>query len=524
MRECNKYSINSLVSRYRQQGGMTIFTAIFILILMTLMILYASRIGLIEQRVSANDLRQKTAFQAAEAGLDYAVEYFLAANSRVVSASATAAPDGSGSDPVTYRPGWFSAGNTLWSECPETPADTHPCGGDINAGGEGSYFFDDPSTTTTGSYDAIPMDAGILDNLPAGTEVRVTGVICPRSFDSATCLGSGGIPDPDDPLSSPVAFALILMAYGYSDCNDDDGNGSIDVLEECRGRANVLKPFGTNRLVSGSSSVPLVTKNTLPASGTAEVVPNPDAGGEGVPISIWANSNASCGPLDPDGSAGGTMETSGSFKTCQMHEWYGVDFQPEDAMCNQAVCNCTLDESISYREAGTPVIGIDVMTDVSFPCDLFEYYFGYPSSQYQAVKANMKVINDCSILDEESYGYYWFSGDTCRLGDVGTINNPVILVSAADSLTSINANEHFFGVLFLANVEDSEGDAAFKPGGGATVYGSVIVDVLFDTSGFAGTFRVVYNETSLLNAGGSGGLGGLAGGWRDFGMPTINWE
>jgi hypothetical protein len=164
------------------------------------------------------------------------------------------------------------------------------------------------------------------------------------------------------------------------------------------------------------------------------------------------------------------------------------------------------------------------MSDTGFPCDLFEFYFGYPSSQYQAVKSNMKVIYDCTILDEESYGWYWFSGDTCTLHDVGTINNTVVLVSAADTLTTIGANESFFGILYIADVEDADGDAAFKPGGGATVYGAVIVDVLFNVSGFGGTFRIVYNEAGLANAGGAGGLGGLAGGWRDFGLPAINWE
>ena len=32
----------------------------------------------------------------------------------------------------------------------------------------------------------------------------------------------------------------------------------------------------------------------LPAFRSAEVVPNPNAGGVGVPISVWMNANASC--------------------------------------------------------------------------------------------------------------------------------------------------------------------------------------------------------------------------------------
>ena len=526
MRNNQELGINRLLSRSRQAGGLTIFTAIFVLILMTLMLLYASRVGLLEQRVSANDMRQKLAFQAAEAGIDYAVEYLRAANSRIISDSPNATPDGAGNDPVTFRPGWFTPGTTRrWFPCSNADlvSDSHPCGGDISAS-PGSLYYDDPAT---GGFDALPLDAAVVDDLPVGTQVRVTAVICPRTLLSPTCVAD--IATNPDPAVGKVAFGLMLLAYGYSDCNDDDGINGINLIEECRGQANVTRPFGSVENFKGSTTVPLVSKNTLPTSGTAEVVPNPDGGGEGVPLSIWANARpltSQCSPLDPDGGPGDTLEIDGSFKTCEMQEWYGVDAQPANAKCSQASCKCDYPgpEPISYRQGGDAIVGIDVWIDPDFPCDLFQYYFGYPSAEYQAVKANMTVIDDCAELDEESFGSYWFSGHTCTLDNVGTINNTVILVSAAESLTTINANKDFFGVLYIADVEYPGAETAFKPGGGATVYGAVIVDVLFNISGFGGTFRIVYNEAGLANAGGSGGLGGLAGGWRDFGMPTIAWE
>ena len=137
----------------KQSGGLTIFTAIFVLILMTLMLFYASKVGVFEQRVSSNDARQKLAFQTAEAGIDYAMEYLLAANMRILSRSDEAMPDGQNTDPVTFRPGWFSDANTLWAECPGDPGNDHPCGGEILSGGAGSLYFDDPGTTTEGSFD-----------------------------------------------------------------------------------------------------------------------------------------------------------------------------------------------------------------------------------------------------------------------------------------------------------------------------------------------------------------------------------
>ena len=61
--------LNQLINhRNRQTGGMTIFTAVLVLIVLTLMIFYAARVGLFEQAVSANDVRQKLAFHAAGFG------------------------------------------------------------------------------------------------------------------------------------------------------------------------------------------------------------------------------------------------------------------------------------------------------------------------------------------------------------------------------------------------------------------------------------------------------------------------
>jgi hypothetical protein len=526
--------LNRLTARAYQKGALTIFTAIFVLILMTSMLFYATRVGLVELRSSGNDTNQKLAFNAAEAGLDYVVEYLIANNLRILSKKLEAAPDGSNTG--SYRPGWLAVGYELWEPCPVNPVDGHPCYGDIPAGGIGSLYYDSDGETST--YEYLPLDANLLANLPPNSEVRVTAVICPRLLSDPECLGSAIIPGPGEPLDEAIKFNVTLLAYGYSDCSDGDDEGTtIDVPEECRGHANVAIPFGSIENFKGSPSVPLVSKNSLPTSGTAEVVPNPNGGGVGVPLSIWANTNSSCPPKDPDGGVGQSIELAGSFKTCELQEWYCIDGNgamncdviPADAKCpgnSTSTCECSYPgpEPISYRQGGVPEIGIDVMIDPGFPCDLFEYYFGVPSAQYQLVKSNAKVIDDCSILNAESTGFYWFSGDSCTLDSVGAINNPVVLVSAAETKTVLNGNAEFFGILYIADVEDTGTAAYFKPGGGAVVYGAAIVDVLFPSSGYAGTFKVVYNDSALMGAAGLGSLGGLAGGWRDFGLPDIEWD
>ena len=55
---------------YRQRGALTLFSAVLLLILMTLALFYASRVSIFETRLSANEVRSKQAFHAAEAAVD----------------------------------------------------------------------------------------------------------------------------------------------------------------------------------------------------------------------------------------------------------------------------------------------------------------------------------------------------------------------------------------------------------------------------------------------------------------------
>ena len=61
----------------RQRGVITTFTGILILVMLGLMMFFAMRVGGYEQRVSANDARQKLAFHTAESGIQQAKEFFL---------------------------------------------------------------------------------------------------------------------------------------------------------------------------------------------------------------------------------------------------------------------------------------------------------------------------------------------------------------------------------------------------------------------------------------------------------------
>ena len=485
----------------RQNGGLTIFSAVILLSLLVVMLLYSTRVHQSEQRISANECRQKLAFQAAESAAEQAIEYLLANNSRVLSASPDAVPDGSGGT----RPGWFDATAGVWAACPNNAGADHPCGGSIPASNlASSFFYDNPGTTNTGKFDTVPINISML---PAETTARVSAVLCQVDFanPSGSCIAA---PAPGDNVALS-SFVITVLAYGYADCIDPADTAT------CQVSAVIAQPLTNYSRARGSPAVPLTARTTFPPTGTVEVVPNPNAGGRGVPVSVWANANPSC-------SSGVATLGSGDWATCEYHEWYETDEIPDDMICSVPSCSCSKSEAISYTVGTEDQMGIDMLEDSNFPCDLFEFFFGVPKSEYQVVKSAARVIADCDSLGPESHGIYWVSGPDCRLDGtnvVGSPQLPVMLISAAQNTTFTGTN-NIFGVIFISDVEAP--DATWDASGTNIVYGSVIIDAELDS--FVGTFKAIYIEDVSLLAAGNNGIGTLSGGWRDFGLPTLTWE
>ncbi|ANX03028.1 pilus assembly PilX family protein [Immundisolibacter cernigliae] len=71
--------IQSFAAKAHQRGVSTLVVAIVLLIAATFLTFFAAKVGIQEQRMSANEYRHKEAFATAEAGLDRA-KAFLAAN------------------------------------------------------------------------------------------------------------------------------------------------------------------------------------------------------------------------------------------------------------------------------------------------------------------------------------------------------------------------------------------------------------------------------------------------------------
>ena len=494
--------------RSRQTGGVTIFTAILVLIVLTLMIFYAARVGQFEQRVSANEVRQKVAFHAAEAAIDQGVEYLSANQDLVLSNAVAGFSDGAGG----FRDGWIAANK--WSEC---TADLigdldHPCGGGSPMP-LGSFFYNDDTT----GFEVI--DDLVVPAAADGVTARLTANVCKVDLDDPNrdCVGLGV------DTGNGTYLILTLLGYGFSDCTD------LTDVSTCQARATVAKPYGKFKILAGTPTVPLVTKSVFPPNGTALVVPNPNGGGVGVPISAWVNDNTgytdtSLSPPRTCDSDANAILSSGTWNTCELQEWYGREDVPAGTACDQppGQCSCTNEESISYKVNGqNTILGIDIVIDTAFPCDLFHTFFEVEDTAYATVKSSFtQVLDDCSTLDETSSGLIWISGDTCSLNNatLGSPENPIVIVSAA-KLTRITGTATIFGLVYIFDGEDAT--AEFSGAGTGEIYGALVVDAAMDK--FTGTVNVVYARDVLIEAADQGGFGGINGGWRDFGLPEVAW-
>lgn len=516
-----------------QRGAMTLFSAVLILLLLTALVLYAAQVGVFEQRKSANDVRQKQAFHAAETGLQYAKEFFLA-NVQFLS--------------YPGPNGWLHADSLRWELCGpgDFALEHHPCSGeafpeiapqraDVEAG---TFFYRIP----TGAIDIpnpqadptlVPLDTATglntADQLAAlGERVEVQALLCVLDIDRTVDPALGqpvvqGCKPPDEltPDSGDhIYFMLTLLATGRAACADPSNPDS------CEAEALIAERLGSFGPASGNGGpgVPLTSRSSVPPGGTAEMVPNPNGGGPGVPISAWIN-----GRLADDLCPGDEVPFdpySGSWSTCERHEWYGVDQFPEDYACPTSSCSCDASERrLSYPDGDEQIIGIDIVVDPLFPCDLFKATFGMEKSvaAWNELKASVGTeIDDCGVLDENSAGVYWMTGDTCTINSnvvIGSAEFPVFLISAART-TRFGGGASLFGVLFVSDVLHA--DATLESGGNLTIYGAATVDG--EIGSFNGTFQIVYLDVIAQLASQSGGLGKVTGGWTDFHRRWRGWE
>lgn len=74
-----KKGLFQVVTPIHQKGIATLTVSIIVLIIVTLMVIFAAKVGILDQRMSANEYRYKEAFNTADGGLEFAIQQFAEA-------------------------------------------------------------------------------------------------------------------------------------------------------------------------------------------------------------------------------------------------------------------------------------------------------------------------------------------------------------------------------------------------------------------------------------------------------------
>jgi|GEM_PF-2549372 len=497
-----------------KQCGAALLLVVMILIVMSTMIFFNARITAYEQVISGNDRRSKLATHAAEAGISHARRYF-SRNIRALSLN-------TGGE---WLPGSTGA-NQHWLPCIDVadpvplPCSAAPLAADGRADGfvreNLFYYVEDVSAATLNPY--LPLQALAQDSNEADPPVlidlyKVQALLCAIDYDQdkfdpndattlAKCSATG--------TPSGANVAIKVVSTGYADANVTAAEGGAEAIIT-QILANV-EPGG------GPPAIPLMSYNAVEPGGTLNIVVNSNAGGIGVPASMWSRNNVNI--------------SGGSVATCEMEEFLatrssaqwrswtdstGVQYNTCDS------CSCPDKESLgalTHSQNTDPARKyFDVIdNDPAFPDDVFEYYFGIARSQYFLVRdAADTILADCSTVGTTLAGLVWVDGYCDLAGaEVGTATSPVALVASKG--VKLNGNSIMYGVLIitdpdLPSADQVAGDIPVDLSGGPLLYGALLFDP--GAAALSGGFTIVYLRDILQNIHPLILLGDLSGSWSD---------
>lgn len=482
--------IQSFAAKARQRGVSTLVVAIVLLIAATFLTFFAAKVGIQEQRMSANDYRHKEAFATAEAGLDRA-KAFLAANRQ---------------DFATWG----------WTACAGTET-TPPCGD-----GTANLFG------ATWSWINVFSESG-------GT--ALAGLNWPASTTDGPFILTQAAPAAVSPTTS---FQPVVLA---SQAQSLDGTGRA-----------VVRQSMSRYLIAQPGPVPPIMAPTVPLGGNFTVVGNPNHDldpmevtlancdsltGSGQMLSIWSE---------------GAVPVSGTWKTCGFGSFRDTQSPSNrcigpgivDPVTNSAPtmsqCNCQPNAAekspYSGGSAGSGVgINDDVVdSDPDFPGDVFLYVFGRTKAAVKASAAAAgNLRTNCGGLDATSTGLFWVEGN-CDMPANSTIGSraaPAIVVFEGNA--SFQSNSHAWGMVVGADMQRTcPGATATDPysvnspctstdntpnevdiAGTFTIHGAMVVEGEIDGSG---DYKAVY-DPCVFAAMGAGTdfdqYGPIAGSWND---------
>ena len=514
---------------HRQQGASTLLITVVLLAVLLMVGLLSTRFQVFEQRTSANQVHATMVASVAEGAINEGLEY-LKSNARFINSDQEA----NGSTPA----GWLSTTTPQWIPCTTAvpSGEFDPCLAEVDATRRAQmYRFVSNSKTRLPLEDVLGTTQTFtkVDDKTANYNVYAT--LCRLDIETNPAAPACVL----EPVGqSPVAITLV--AHG--------------ALPGQQASSTVKSILATSRAIATPPNVPLIAAGIVSGLGSAEIIPNPNAGGFGVPLSIWTDSDVE-------------VDSGGAFRTCHLGEWLNSNTTEQfDGITRCVKCSCKglpPDRGLlSGKDPSTPGYeGIDIMDldgnsngdlpDTAFfpqePLDdpnnnfddsPFEYTFGVdvvnegettvrtdcvtddnPSGNCEnqfLLDVDAQIIADCSSLDASSTGLYWVQGN-CELDSrVGTPSFPVAII--VDKCLSIKGNTEFFGLMYTRGGQAggcANPDETLTGLGGGQIYGAIVAH---GGVKIRGSMQMIYNQTVLNNLGNSPDFqrfGFLPGSWSD---------
>ncbi len=317
----------------KQRGVATLLVAIVILVILTLIVLLSANVSLFEQKTATNENRGRMVEQAAEYAVNMAGEY-LKANRLSVIRKTTG--------------GWLAAdvaSGKRWVRCssvsgfPNIPnladGSPHPCMSERdattstqypNGGRRGELWFyssDGTDGTASGSTATdmpyrnllVSGSAANLDTTGVGTSAQFTtttkvrALLCrfDTSLSPAVCRANP---------TSGNRIAVFLIADA--------------ALPNENSNATVKETWATYSSSTATAAVPFIGAGVFNGNGNVTIVTSPNAGGNGLPGSIWTPADAQVEST----TGGGTF----SLTSCYIGDFMSGSPGEHDITEAKAIC------------------------------------------------------------------------------------------------------------------------------------------------------------------------------------------
>jgi len=398
----------------RRQNGTTLIVALVLLLLATLLSLFAMNVGIFAQRSSAADLRGRIIHQTLEAGLSQGIEY-IKNNRTTVLANMLNNPCDASADPPTFPCGTVpkcATGTVNGSGCQSSVSGVS--NNDIARRGNMYYYFNSAGpgydvNGNGGSPDALdkaslPIGASRMTSASNGFTVNygVGAVMCMvKKPTNAT-----------DPTECTTNTNLAQGTYLFTVT-------AVGSISGESASSTLSTSFGTSPVAPGAGAAPTVTASgTVDLNGNGTFVTNPNAAGNGMPVTVWTPQCVN-------------TQGAGTVNTCYLEDWLRASAGTFTYALNSdgttpstvPVCSgngnkaCSCSNSLSAG-SGNLTEGIDILSNDSkgsctggnlpvagtsgctgsncksnynvdeteFPCDLFQYIFGISAWEDDAVQ------------------------------------------------------------------------------------------------------------------------------------------